>query len=75
MNEEEQVLAILRIGAETTYYLLRGSVEGILRLIRCLKALEKNNLLSGKELKNFNSFLKATEGNFQLLNIPTETEE
>ena len=30
MNEEEQVLAILRIGAETTYYLLRGSVEGIL---------------------------------------------
>ena len=75
MNEEEQVLAILRIGAETTYYLLRGSVEGILHLIRYLKALEKNNLLSGKELKNFNSFLKATEGNFQLLNIPTENAE
>lgn len=72
MSEEEQVLAILRLGGETTYYLLKGTVDGLLKLIRFLKKMEKEKMLSGQELRKFNSFLKVTEGNFQLLNVPTD---
>lgn len=75
MNDGNEVLTIIRIGMETQYYLLKGAVKSILQLIQFMKKMEKTGLLKGKEMNNFNSFIKKTEGQFQLLNIPTEQPE
>lgn len=75
MNDGNEVLTIIRIGMETQYYLLKGAVKSILQLIQFMKKMEKTGLLNGKEMNNFNSFIKKTEGQFQLLNIPTEQAE
>lgn len=75
MNDGNEVLTIIRIGMETQYYLLKGAVKSILQLIQFMKKMEKTGLLKGKEMNNFNSFIKKTEGQFQLLNIPTEQAE
>ena len=58
MNDGNEVLTIIRIGMETQYYLLKGAVKSILQLIQFMKKMEKTGLLKGKEMNNFNSFIK-----------------
>lgn len=75
MNDGSEVVTIIRIGMETQYYLIKGVVKAILQLIQFMKKMEKTGILKGKEMNNFNAFIKKTEGQFQLLNIPTEQPE
>lgn len=75
MNDGSEVVTIIRIGMETQYYLIKGVVKSILQLIQFMKKMEKTGILKGKEMNNFNAFIKKTEGQFQLLNIPTEQPE
>ena len=75
MNDGSEVVTIIRIGMETQYYLIKGVVKSILQLIQFMKKMEKTGILKGKEMNNFNVFIKKTEGQFQLLNIPTEQPE
>lgn len=75
MNDGSEVVTIIRIGMETQYYLIKGVVKSILQLIQFMKKMEKTGILKGKEMNNINAFIKKTEGQFQLLNIPTEQPE
>ena len=72
MTDENEVLTIVRIGMEMQFYLLKGSVKAILQLFQLMKRMEKKGLLKGGEMKNFTAFMHATQGQFQILNIPTE---
>lgn len=72
MSDSNETITILRIGLETQYFLLKGAVQGILHLIQLMKKMEINGMLKGGEMESFDVFIKATKGQFQLLNIPTE---
>lgn len=72
MSEISDTAALVKLGGEGTYYLLKGSVKGILYLYQTIKKLEAARILGKGEVRNFERFLKATEGKYKILNVPTE---
>ena len=72
MSEISDMIHIYRLGAEGSYFLIKGSVQLVLFLLQQYKKMQRANLISQGEVKDFEKFLTATEGRFQLLNIPTE---
>lgn len=72
MSEISDMIHIYRLGAEGSYFLIKGSVQLVLFLLQQYKKMQRANLISRGEVKDFEKFLTATEGRFQLLNIPTE---
>lgn len=72
MSEISDTAILVKLGAEGSYFLLKGSVKGTMYLYQQLKKMKAARILNGGEVEDFERFLKATEGRYQILNIPTE---
>lgn len=72
MSEISDTAVVVRLGAEGSYFLLKGAVKGTLYLYQCMKKLQAENILGKGEVEDFEKFLKATEGKYKILNVPTE---
>lgn len=70
--EEQEMLTILRIGMETQYYLLKGSVKAVLKLMQYLGRLKEKKIIDGKAFDDFKTFVQKTKGDYQIFNIPTQ---
>lgn len=75
MSEISDTATLVKLSTEGTYYLIKGSVKGILYLYQTLKKLNAAKVLGNGEVENFEKFLKATEGKYKILNVPTENPE
>lgn len=75
MSEISDTATLVKLSTEGTYYLIKGSVKGILYLYQTLKKLNAAKVLGNGEVENFEKFLKATEGKYKILNVPTEDPE
>lgn len=52
-----------------------GGIKGVLLLIQLIRRLEKEGMLKGGEVTDFRAFLKATEGKYDIMNIPYLSKE
>lgn len=75
MSEISDTAVLVRLSGEGTYYIVKGSVKATLFLLQKLKRLQKAKLLSGGEVTKFEKFIKATDGKYKILNLPTEATE
>lgn len=71
-NEEQEVLTILRIGMETQYYLLKGTVKAVMKLLQYMGRLKDKKIIEGKQFDDFKTFISRTKGDYQIINIPTQ---
>lgn len=72
MSEISDTAVLVKLGGEGTYFLIKGAVKGILHLYQTMKKMNAAKILGNGEVEDFEKFLKATEGQYKILNIPTE---
>lgn len=75
MSEISDTTVLLQLSGQGTYYLLRGAVKGTLFLLQTYKKMHKEGMLANGEVQNFEKFIQATDGKYNILNIPTENPE
>lgn len=75
MSEISDTATLIKLSSQGTYFLAKGSVKAILYLYQTIKKLQAANVLGKGEVEEFEKFLKATEGKYRILNIPTEKAE
>lgn len=69
-NELREIEMRIHRSGQAASFLLTAGVQTILQLIQFLMRLEKENILKGGEVAEFADFMKATEGNFDMVNVP-----
>lgn len=72
MSEISDTATLIKLSSQGTYFLAKGSVKAILYLYQTIKKLQAANVLGKGEVEEFEKFLKATEGKYRIINIPTE---
>lgn len=70
--EQEKTLMSIRGAGHTVSSLLFMDAKLILALYIFLKRMEKEGILKGGEVLDFQKFVKATEGKFDLMNVPVD---
>ncbi|RHS61107.1 hypothetical protein DW955_12320 [Ruminococcus sp. AM45-9BH] len=75
MSEISDTATLIKLSSQGTYFLAKGSVKAILYLYQTIKKLQAANVLGKGEVEEFEKFLKATEGKYRIINIPTEKTE
>lgn len=70
--EEERTMMNVRGAGHTMSMLLFMDAKMMLSLYVFLKRMHQEGILKGGEVLNFEKFMKATEGKFDILNVPTE---
>lgn len=71
-QEEEKTLMSIRSAGRNISALLFMDAKIVLALYVFLKRMQQEGILKGGEVLNFEKFMKATEGKFDLMNIPQE---
>ncbi len=71
-SESNEIIAMLRIGMEAQYYLLKGSVKAVLKMLQLLGRLKEKGVISGKKYEKFGKFINATKGDYKIINLPTQ---
>lgn len=51
-------------------FAIGGGIKGVLLLIQLIRRMEREGMLKGGEVTDFRAFLKATEGKYDIMNIP-----
>ena len=69
-RENERVMMSLGAGAKTMSMLLFADARMALAIYSLFKRLQKEHILKGGEVEQFEKFLKATDGRFDLVNVP-----
>lgn len=69
-RENERVMMSLGTGARTLSMLLFADARMALAVYSLFKRLQKEHILKGGEVEKFENFLKATDGRFDLVNVP-----
>lgn len=69
-RENERVMMSLGAGARTMSMLLFADARMALAVYSLFKRLQKEHILKGGEVEQFEQFLKATDGRFDLVNVP-----
>lgn len=69
-RENERVMMSLGAGARTMSMLLFADARMAMAVYSLLKRLQKEHILKGGEVEQFEKFLKATDGRFDLVNVP-----
>lgn len=75
MSEISDTAVLLQLSGQGTYYLLKGAVKGTLYLLQTYKRMHREGTLTNGEVQNFEKFIQATDGKYQILNIPTENQK
>lgn len=70
--EEEKTLINVRSAGQTMSALLFFDARMMLLLYTFLKRMHQEGILKGGEVEKFEKFMKATEGKFDLMNVPAE---
>lgn len=69
-RENERVMMSLGAGARTMSMLLFADARMAMAVYSLFKRLQKEHILKGGEVEQFEKFLKATDGRFDLVNVP-----
>lgn len=69
-RENERVMMSLGAGARTMSMLLFADARMALAIYSLFKRLQKEHILKGGAVEQFEQFLKATDGRFDLVNVP-----
>lgn len=69
-RENERVMMSLGAGARTMSMLLFADARMAMAVYSLFKRLQKEHILKGGEVEQFEKFLKATDGHFDLVNVP-----
>lgn len=69
-RENERVMMSLGTGARTMSMLLFADARMAMAVYSLFKRLQKEHILKGGEVEQFEKFLKATDGRFDLVNVP-----
>lgn len=72
MSEIQDMTTVIELGSKGTYYLIKGSIKAGLALLQLMQKLIRAGEFQVGELESINKLLKASNGQVQILNIPTE---
>ena len=75
LSEISDTAVLLQLSGQGTYYLLKGAVKGTLYLLQTYKRMHREGTLTNGEVQSFEKFIQATDGKYQILNIPTENQK
>ena len=61
-------------GANSSIYAVTFGARAVLQLIQFFRRLSKEMILNGGEVEKFERFVKATDGNYEIYNVPLSVE-
>lgn len=73
--EEEKTMMNVKSAGRTMSALLFFDARMMMLLYTFLKRMHQEGILKGGEVEKFEKFMKATEGKFDLMNVPAELQE
>ena len=71
-RDTEEVLMIIRKAAMFVDPIMKISARGLAKMIQFLARMAKEKIIDKREFKDFQDFVKRTEGEFDVINIPVE---
>ena len=71
-RDTEEVLMIIRKATMFVDPIMKISARGLAKMIQFLARMAKEKIIDKREFKDFQDFVKRTEGEFDVINIPVE---
>ena len=71
-RDTEEVLMIIRKAAMFVDPIMKISARGLAKMIQFLARMAKEKIIDKREFKDFQDFVKRTDGEFDVINIPVE---
>ena len=71
-RDTEEILMIIRKATMFVDPIMKISVRGLAKMIQFLARMAKEKIIDKREFKDFQDFVKRTDGEFDVINIPVE---